>query len=96
MTDPRRVGHAQRRRIGAPSNVYADTLKPPTYGPGDTVKAKGRYRTQTVTGIVPNVARPDGTNDGHGYVVSGGKKGRQSVHLSGELAPFELGTEELQ
>jgi hypothetical protein len=71
-------------------------MKPPSYGPGDTVKAKGRYRTQTVTGIITNVTRPDGDNDGHGYVVAGGKKGRESVHLSGELRPFEFGTEELQ
>ena len=96
MTDPRRVGHAQRRRMGASSNMYADTLKPPSYGPGDTVKAKGRYKTQTVTGIIPNVTKPGPDSDGHGYVVSGGKKGRQSVHLSGELAPFTLGPEELQ
>lgn len=96
MADPRRVGHAQRRRMGAPSNVYGDTMKPPSYGPGDTVKASGRYRTQTVTNVVPNVTRPDGDNDGHGYVVQGGKGGRQTMHLSGELKPFEIGIEENQ
>lgn len=80
--------------MGASSNAYSQTMKPPAYGPGDTVKAKGRYRTQTVTDVVPNVTRPDGDNDGHGYVVSGGKTGRQSMHLSGELKPFQLGTEE--
>lgn len=94
MTDGRRVGHAQRRRIGAPSNMYADTMKPPSYGPGDTVKAKGRYRTQTVTGVIPNLTQPGLGSDGHGYVVSGGKGGRESVHLSGELQPFEMGMEE--
>lgn len=94
MADPRRVGHAQRRRMGAPSNVYADTLKPPSFGPGETVKAQGRYRSQTVSAVIPNVTRPDGVNDGHAYVVAGGKKGRTSVHLSGELRPFTLGTEE--
>lgn len=97
MGDPRRLGHAQRRRVGAPSNVYADTLKPPSYGPGDTVKAQGRYGAPTVTGVIPNAGgHPDGVNDGHAYVVTGGKTGRTSVHLSGELKPFELGTEELQ
>jgi hypothetical protein len=94
MGDPRRLGHAQRRRIGAPSNVYADTMKPPTYGPGENVKAAGRYGTQTVVDVMPNVSRPDALNDGHGYVVSGGKNGRTSVHLSGELKPFEMGKEE--
>jgi hypothetical protein len=92
--DPRRLGHAQRRRVGAPSNVYGDTLLPPAHGVGDTVKAQGRYRTQTITGVVPNVVRPDGVNDGHGYVVTGGKTGRETLHLSGEIEPFELGTEE--
>ena len=71
-------------------------MRPPTYGPGDTVKAKGRYRTQTITDVIPNVTRPGDGTDGHGYVVQGGKGGRQTVHLSGEIAPFTVGTEELQ
>lgn len=96
MADPRRVGMAQRRRMGALSNMYANTLKPPSYGPGDTVKAQGRYKSQTVTDVIPNVTAPDDSNDGHAYVVQGGKSGRQSVHLSGEIRPFTLGTEELQ
>ena len=54
MADPRRVGHAQRRRMGAKSNVYDDTMKPPSYGPGDTVRAQGRYRDQTVVDVIPN------------------------------------------
>lgn len=94
MPDGRRVGHAQRRRMGAPSNMYANTMRPPSYGPGDSVKAKGRYRGQMVTGVIPNVVQPGEGSDGHAYVVSGGKGGRQSVHLSGELSPFEMGTEE--
>ena len=80
--------------MGAPANVYADTMKAPSYGPGDSVKAKGRYRSQTVSAVIPNVTRPGLDSDGHAYVVSGGKTGRQTVHLSGELQPFELGTEE--
>ena len=80
--------------MGAPSNVYADTVKPPTHGVGDTVKAKGRYRTGTVTAVFPSVMKADGINDGHGYEVTGGKGGRTSVHLSGELAPFQMGQEE--
>lgn len=96
MADSRRVGHAQRRRMGAPSNAYADTMKPPTHGTGDTVKAPGRYGVQSVVGVIPNLTRPDGDNDGHGYIVQGGKGGRQSVHLSGELRPFEMGMGELQ
>jgi hypothetical protein len=94
MTDGRRVGHAQRRRIGAPSNMYANTVKPPTHGMGDTVKAKGRYRTGTVTAIFPSVLEPDGVNDGHGYEVTAGKGGRKSMHLSGELMPFQEGQTE--
>lgn len=94
MTDPRRVGHAQRRRMGAPSNVYADTMKPPSYAPGDTVKAPGRYGVQTVTAVMPNTTRPGRESDGHSYEVSGGKGGRVTVHLSGELRPFEMGQEE--
>jgi hypothetical protein len=95
--DPRRLGHAQRRRVGAPSNVYADTMKPPTYGPGEQVRAAGRYGPQTVEDVVPNITRPDtNVSDGHGYIVSGGKGGRKTVHLSGELTPFETGQGELQ
>lgn len=77
--------------MGAPSNVYADTMKAPSMGPGDQVKAPGRYGTMTVMDVVPNIIRPDESNDGHGYIVSGGKMGRQTLHLSGELKPFELG-----
>jgi hypothetical protein len=94
MADPRRVGHAQRRRMGAPSNVYAATMKPPTFSPGDPVQAAGRYRDQVVSQVVPNVTRPSATSDGHGYVVKGGKTGRETMHLSGELRPFRFGQEE--
>lgn len=98
ISDGRRLGHAQRRRIGASSNVYDTVSRPPAFGAGDTVKAKGRYGPQQVTGILANavpVALPD--SDGHLYVVSGGKSGtRQSVHLAGELKPFQLGQSELQ
>jgi hypothetical protein len=95
MTDTRRLGHAQRRRLGAPSNVYADTLRPPTHGPGDTVKAPGRYGAQTVVDVMPSVTRPDTNNDGHAYAVQGGKGGRVTIHLSGELKPFQMGQGEL-
>jgi hypothetical protein len=88
MADGRRIGQAQRRRIGAPSNVYSDTMKPPLYGPGDTVSAKGRYGPQTVENILPNQVRPNGSLDGHAYVVSGGKGGRKTTHLSDEISPF--------
>jgi hypothetical protein len=94
MTDGRRVGQAQRRRIGAPSNMYSDTVRPPTHGVGDTVKAKGRYRSGTVTAIFPSIMKHDGANDGHGYEVTAGKGGRKSVHLSGELRPFQEGQTE--
>lgn len=94
MGDPRRLGHAMRRRMGAPSNVYADTMKPPTYAPGDPVQAAGRYRNQVVSKVHPNVVRPGPGSDGHGYEVTGGKGGRTTMHLSGELRPFELGREE--
>lgn len=69
-------------------------MKPPTYGPGETVRAPGRYGTLTVENVVPNIQRPSEGNDGHGYVVKGGKLGRETMHLSGELRPFEVGTEE--
>lgn len=94
MTDTRRLGHAQRRRLGAPSNVYADTMKPPTYGPGDTVKAPGRYGGVTVVNVMPAITRPGRDSDGHGYAVQGGKTGRITVHLSGELRPFQMGQTE--
>lgn len=95
MTDGRRVGHAQRRRIGAASNMYGDTVKPPTHGVGDTVKAAGRYRTGTVTAIFPSAGgHAGGGNDGHAYEVTAGKGGRKSVHLSGELKPFQEGQTE--
>jgi hypothetical protein len=93
-TDPRRLGHAQRRRIGGASNVYGATTKAPSFGLTEQVQAQGRYGPVTVTGIMPNVTRPDGVNDGHAYVVKGGKSGRESMHLSGELSPFEMGMEE--
>lgn len=90
--DMRRVGHAQRRRIGASPNMYGDTVKPPTHGVGDTVKAAGRYRTGTVTAIFPSAGgRAGNGNDGHAYEVTAGKSGRTSVHLSGELKPFQEG-----
>jgi hypothetical protein len=81
--------------MGAASNAYADTMKPPTYGPGEHVKANGRYGQQTVEDVIPNITRPSESSDGHGYVVSGGKLGRKSTHLSGELRPFEVGMGEL-
>ena len=90
------LGHAQRRRKGLPSNVYGATTQQPSFGPGDSVKAQGRYGAQKVVIVVPNVARPDGVNDGHGYVVRGGKKMRTSVHMSGELRPIEMGMGEHQ
>jgi len=96
MADPRRVGNAQRRRMGAPSSMYANTMMPPTFNPGDTVKAPGRYGVQTIAGVMPNVTMPSGGHDGHAYIVMGGKTGRQSVHLSGELRPFQVGLGELQ
>ena len=85
MTDTRRLGHAQRRRVGAPSNIYDNTMPPPSRGIGDQVRAPGRYGNQTVVDVMAGMQRPDGTNDGHGYVVQGGKRGRRSVHLSGDL-----------
>jgi hypothetical protein len=80
-----------RRRMGAPSNVYADTMKPPTFSPGDPVKAANRYRDQVVVAVHPNVTQPNAFSDGHGYVVKGGKLGRETMHLSGELRPFKVG-----
>ena len=77
--------------MGAPSNVYADTMRPPTFGPGDPVQAAGRYRDQVVSAVVPNVTRPGEGTDGHGYIVRGGKGGRETMHLSGELRPFQAG-----
>lgn len=94
MADIRRLGHAQRRRVGGPSNIYDAVMKPPSFGVRDQVRATGRYGPVTVTGIVPNYAKPEGGNDGHAYIVTGGKSGKQSLHLSGELRPFELGMEE--
>jgi hypothetical protein len=89
MTDTRRLGHAQRRRVGAPSNVYDDTIPAPTHGVGDVVRAKGRYRDQTIVDIIPAFTRPiEGVTDGHGYVVEGGKRGRRTVHLSSEMRRF--------
>ena len=71
-------------------------MNQPSHGIGDTVKAAGRYRTVEVTNIMPNITRPGRDSDGHGYVVRGGKGGRETVHLSGELQPFEIGQGELQ
>lgn len=83
--DGRRIGQAQRRRIGAPSNVYSDTMKQPTHSVGDIVRAKGRYGDQRIDGIYSGMTRPQEGTDGHGYLVSGGKGGRRSLHLSGDL-----------
>ena len=94
MGDGRRLGHAQRRRMGAPSNVYGDTMKPPSHDVGDTVKAQGRYRLQTVTSVRPGVRRPNGEDDGHDYTVTGGKRGRSTTHSSSELTSFGIGQEE--
>lgn len=101
MGDARRLGQAQRRRLNAvapykniPSNAYADTMKPPSWSKGDTVKANGRYGWQTIVDILPNVGHPDASNDGHAYVIEGGKSKRRTTHLSGELRPFELGESE--
>jgi hypothetical protein len=94
MTDPRRLGHAQRRRMGAASNIYDATTRAPSFGLTDQVQVKGRYGPQTVVGVVPNVTAPTDEHDGHGYVVQGGKRMRQTMHLSGELKPFEIGMEE--
>lgn len=69
-------------------------MKPPAYGPGETVRAPGRYGTLTVENVVPNITRPGRDSDGHGYEVKGGKMGRVTMHLSGELQPFSVGTEE--
>jgi hypothetical protein len=80
--------------MGAASNVYADTMKPPTFNPGDPVKAAGRYRNQVVSAVHPNVVQPGPGSDGHAYEVTGGKTGRTTLHLSGELKPFEIGQEE--
>jgi hypothetical protein len=60
-------------------------MEPPRFGAGEAVRAKGRYRDQMIEEVLPNIARPDADNDGHGYVVSGGKMGRKSVHTSSEL-----------
>jgi hypothetical protein len=86
--DTRRLGHAQRRRLGAPANVYADTLKPPAHGVGDSVTAPGRYGPQEIVGIIYNVIRPGGGSDGHGYVVQGGKGGRKTLHSSDNLSTY--------
>lgn len=84
--DTRRVGQAQRRRVGAPSNVYSDTMKAPAFGEGDIVRAKGRYGDQRIEGVYHGLTRPqEDVTDGHGYIVSGGKKGRKSLHLSSDL-----------
>ena len=89
ITDPRRLGQAQRRRIGASSNVYDTTINPPSHGVGDTVRAKGRYGVQTVVGVYAGIARPqEGGDDGHGYIVQGGKRGRTSTHFSTDLKPL--------
>jgi hypothetical protein len=69
-------------------------MKPATYSVGDTVKAEGRYKAQTVTSVHLGQSRPGSRDDGHTYTVSGGKRGRQTQHLSGQLRPFDMGTEE--
>ena len=87
MADLRRVGQAQRRRMGGSPNVYGTAVKPPAYGIGDTVKARGRYGTGVVVGITPGVVRPSASDgvDGHGYHVSAGNGARVTLHLSSEL-----------
>lgn len=99
MADGRRVGHAQRRRIGAPSNVYDDTTHQPSFGVGDVVRAGGRYGPQTVVEVHPNVLGHPGeilgrVNDGHGYTVEGGKGKRRTFHGSASLTSFGQGSEE--
>lgn len=80
--------------MGASSNVYGETVNPPSHSVGDTVKAKGRYGTQTVTAIQRNGVPPTDGNDGHAYSVQGGKGGRTTIHGSSELAAFQLGETE--
>jgi len=96
MTDPRRVGHAQRRRMGAASNVYDTVAKPPAYAYGEQVSAPGRRGVQTIVGIAKSAVSADRTNDGHAYAVQGGKAQKVSWHLSGELRPFDIGQEDGQ
>lgn len=74
--------------------MYANTMKPPTFAPGEEVKAPGRYGVMTVDSVMPNAARPGANCDGHLYTVTGGKGGRTTTHLSGELRPFQMGQEE--
>jgi hypothetical protein len=76
--------------------MYDFVLKPPSHNVGDMVKVQGRYGPQTVECVHPNITRPDDGTDGHAYSVTGGKLKRRSIHLSGEIQPFNLGTEELQ
>jgi hypothetical protein len=91
------VGHAARRRMGAPANAYGHTVKPPTHGVGDMVRATGRYGPLKVLEVIPNLVSPGlSGHDGHGYRVSGGMYGHESVHLSGELRPFNMGMGEMQ
>lgn len=91
------VGHAMRRRTGAPSCAYSNTVKPPSHGVGDVVRAAGRYGPMKVLEVIPNLVSPGlAGHDGHGYRVSGGTYGRESVHLSGELKPFNMGMGEMQ
>jgi len=80
--------------MGAGPNMYATTMRPPTFAPGEEVKAPGRYGVMTVDSVMPNTARPGRDSDGHTYAVSGGKGGRVTVHLSGELKPFQMGQQE--
>lgn len=96
MADGRRVGHAQRRRIGAPSNVYDSTIEPPTHGVGSQVRVKGRYGVNTVDDIQVGVGRAGTMNpvtgapdDGHAYRIVGGKGGRATWHPSSEIKPVE-------
>lgn len=70
-------------------------MKAPSFSEGDEVRAQGRYGVNRVVAVRPNITRPDGTNDGHGYFVQGGKLGRVTMHLSGELRPFQLGMSEV-
>jgi hypothetical protein len=71
--------------MGASANSADDAMEPPIYAPGDTVRAKGRYGTQTVDSVMPNVTKSTLFRDGHLYFVKGGKGGRQTSHYSDEL-----------
>lgn len=83
MADPRRVGNAMRRRMGAPSSMYADAAQPPEFSPGDMVTAKGRRGPMRVSGIVANV--PENT-----YAVQGGYRRRFTTHQASDLSLIDV------